>query len=178
MKQCRRNDRVHMNKPRKLRLIGTAAALVVAALLVTGKLAGFGCATSAPSLSSSTQSSPAELMEGDWAGAWASSSSDMGGALRCRIDRLESGDYRARFDAVFAKVLTNQSIVTLRVGKRDEGKWWFSGEEDLGFLRGGIYKYTGHSDGSNFVCEYDSHYDKGTFRMTRAVTATTQPVPR
>lgn len=173
---------------RWLRRSAVGVLLAVGAVGVLGKLAGFGCAgpavapVAAPS-GAASRPAPVDLMAGQWVGAWTSSRSDMGGALRCTIDPPDpSGAYRAHFDAVFAKVFNHRSDVTLKISNRTPGPpraWEFAGEEDLGLLSGGVYKYAGHTDGHDFVCTYDSAYDGGTFRLTRATeTASTLPATR
>lgn len=165
-----------MTRGQFIRRATVTAILLLAAVVVAGKFAGFGCAGRQQPMTARPSNSSADLIEGNWLGTWASNQRDMGGELRCRIEKLPSGDYRAQFNAVFAKVFTNESLVTLRVDSKGSS-WTFSGEEDLGMLKGGIYKYTGRSDGQEFVCDYDSRYDKGTFRMKRVAPPTTTPSP-
>ena len=50
---------------------------------------------------------------------------------------------------------------------RQAGAWEFRGKENLGLLKGGVYKYKGTVDGNSFFCTYDSTFDKGAFRMQR-----------
>ena len=165
-----------MNRGRRqmIRRTGVGLLLILGGTIAVGRLAGFGCAArNATAPLAASQPSPADRLEGTWAGTWSSTQNDMGGDLRCGIKKLSEGAYQARFDAVFAKVLTHQSTVTLNV--RNAGDVWeFSGQEDLGLLSGGVYKYQGQSDGHDFTCTYDSSFDKGTFQMTR-LSATTQP---
>jgi hypothetical protein len=157
---------------RMLGRLGVGLLVVLAAGLAVGKLAGFGCANWGHKLPTGDgQRAVAELLEGSWLGTWASSQSQMKGELRCRIEKLQSGAYLAHFDAVFAKYLRNESTVTLKV-QRGDAAWQFTGEEDLGLMKGGVCKYDGRSDGNEFVCSYDSQYDKGTFRMKRLGPAT------
>ena len=63
--------------------------------------------------------------------------------------------------------------MTLRVSSLSPA-WECSGEKDLGLPSGGVYTSRGRSDGAEFVCEYDSAYDAGTFRLNRPA-ATSQP---
>lgn len=152
-----------------LRRAGIVVAVALGATLGLGRLAGFGCA-SGPAAFTGTPKADADLMAGEWAGTWNSEKSDMKGALRCRVEKQAEGVYLAHFEAVFAKILTNKSSTTLRVQSKGEA-WEFTGEEDLGVLKGGVYTYKGQSDGAEFVCGYDSAFDKGTFRMQRAAAA-------
>lgn len=152
---------------RNVKRLGFGLLGGLAVLLLVGELGGFGCAgrrNYAPVDPSPPSAS--DLLAGNWQGAWASRERDMGGDLRCRIEKLEDGSYLAHFDAVFARHFRNKSTVTLHVKNRADA-WEFTGEEDLGFLKGGVYRYAGHSDGTDFLCEYDSKHDKGTFRMQR-----------
>jgi hypothetical protein len=43
----------------------------------------------------------------------------------------------------------------------------FSGQANLHWYAGGIYKYEGHADATNFFSTYSCKYDHGTFQMTR-----------
>jgi hypothetical protein len=164
----------------KLRSVLIAAMTVMAAGVALW-LAGIGCcgrgrnaAGLSASLSTTRSATQAalrgDLLEGNWAGRWTSGSSDMDGELRCQVTKLEGGDYEAKFDATFLKVLNHQSTVTLKVREKGDS-WKFDGEKDLGILNGGIYQYDGLADGEEFVCTYDSSMDKGVFRMKRSTTA-------
>lgn len=162
-------------KRRKRRITGrhSGIALIVllGSFLLLGRLSGFGCAGRPSQVGSASVT--ADLMAGDWVGTWSSGKSDMSGALRCRIEKQADGVYLAHFDATFARVLSNKSSTTLKV-QREGDAWAFTGEEDLGILKGGIYKYAGTTDGREFVCSYDSTFDQGVFRLTRP-PSTTQP---
>ncbi|MGA2498649.1 MAG: hypothetical protein ABSH20_12960 [Tepidisphaeraceae bacterium] len=163
------------SKRQKLKWCGVAAVLLLAVIPTACKLAGFGLAGGGNwPAGPATRQSQADLLEGNWTGTWASNQREMDGALRCRVVKQGDGVYEARFDAVFAKYFSYESVVTLRVSSKTPA-WVCAGEKDLGTLGGGVYKYQGHSDGNEFVCDYDSAYDKGTFRLKRAA-ATTQPV--
>ncbi len=141
--------------------------------MVLTKLAGFGCAARTEFPPTTRPITAGNLLEGNWSGSWSSTECDMGGALTCRVEKVREDAYHAKFDAIFAKIFTHKSEVTLLVGNKS-GVWDFSGEQDLGVFAGGVYKYQGHSDGADFVCKYDSSMDKGTFKMKR-VGATTRP---
>ena len=43
----------------------------------------------------------------------------------------------------------------------------FNGQENLGWLAGGVYRYDGTTDGQAFDCTYQSKHDHGRFQMTR-----------
>ena len=118
--------------------------------------------------------SKADLLAGLWEGTWSSSSNGMCDTLRCTVARADDGKYTAKFEAVFGKVFTHRSTVTLTVEPAGD-KWQFRGQEDLGLLSGGVYTYEGNSDGQEFYSTYDSAFDKGTFRMKRAAAPPDQP---
>ena len=108
----------------------------------------------------------ADLLVGEWAGTWSSTSNGMDGALRCKVTKGDDGTYTAVFDATFARILSFKATVTLTV-EVDGGQVRFKGEKDLGWLAGGVYTYEGHTDGKEFYSTYNSSYDKGTFQMKR-----------
>lgn len=110
---------------------------------------------------------PADLLVGDWEGAWTSNTSGSSDSLRCTVTKTDDGKYTAVFDATFWKIFRFKSTVTLTVTV-DGRLWRFRGEQDLGFLAGGVYKYEGYTDGQEFYSTYDSKNDKGVFRMKRA----------
>jgi hypothetical protein len=111
-----------------------------------------------------------DLLVGTWEGSWSSASTGMSGSLTCIVTRTADGKYVAAFSAIFGRIFTHKSTVTLNV-QTDTDPWTFKGSEDLGFLSGGVYTYEGHSDGKEFLSTYDSTFDKGIFKMTRV------PVP-
>lgn len=41
------------------------------------------------------------------------------------------------------------------------------GEANLGWWRGGIYRYAGRATATNFLSNYECPYDHGTFEMRR-----------
>jgi len=45
--------------------------------------------------------------------------------------------------------------------------WQFQGDENLGWLAGGVYHYEGRVSPTNFHSTYRSKYDHGTFEMGR-----------
>ena len=158
------------------RLVVALAILTVAAC-VAGRHAGVGCTMFSggdkPGPASSPSSQPAELMAGQWEGTWSNTSDSMSGRLTCSITPLGGDRYKAEFHAVFLKVMTYDTAVTLTV-QREGGMWRFHGEKDLGLLAGGVFTYDGHTDGSEFYSAYDSRSNKGVYRMTRR-GATSQP---
>lgn len=109
---------------------------------------------------------PQDSIAGRWEGRWASDVNAHTGKLRCIITRETNGACEARFRATYLKVLRYSYTVPLKVERRGD-VWVFSGEEDLGAMAGGIYRYQGNATATNFHSTYDSKYDRGLFEMRR-----------
>jgi hypothetical protein len=88
------------------------------------------------------------------------------GRLRCIITGETNGVCQAQFRATYLKVLRYSYTVTLQVERRDD-VWVFNGQEDLGAMAGGVYRYQGSATATNFYSTYDSKYDRGVFEMQR-----------
>ena len=109
-------------------------------------------------------------MEGPWAGEWSSDVNGHHGRLRCLISETTNELWQARFHATYKMLwiipLTFGYTVDLSVTK-EQDRFVFHGEEDLGSFAGGLYHYEGEATGENFFSTYRCDYDHGTFRMTR-----------
>ncbi|GEM_PF-304797 len=139
---------------------GSAFLLFVSSLLS-------GCSSFEHDWQKTAQSpAPTDGLQGRWDGTWLSDANGHDGRLRCIVTRKPDGSYRARFHAVYRKVLTFGYTVPLNVTPAD-GIYGFSGQADLHWYAGGIYHYDGHADGTNFFSTYRSKYDHGTFQMKR-----------
>lgn len=104
-------------------------------------------------------------LEGRWEGEWISEVNGHHGRLRCIIHK--TGEvYQARFHAKYRKILSFGYTVQLHTEPVENG-CKFHGEADLGALVGGLYRYDGHADATNFFSTYSCKYDHGTFRMQR-----------
>lgn len=88
------------------------------------------------------------------------------GKLRCLLSAEDDNRYRAHFRATYWKVFRFGYAVSLQFEQRDGG-WRFTGEEDLGKLAGGVYRYEGQATPTNFFSTYRSKHDHGTFQMER-----------
>lgn len=115
--------------------------------------------------------SPKDL-QGRWQGTWISEVNGHTDSLRCVITKKEEGVYKARFLARYHKVLSFGYTVTLKV-QTATNKYTFSGDADLGWLKGGVYHYEGHATGTNYFSTYSCKYDHGTFQMGRPETMAT-----
>lgn len=109
---------------------------------------------------------PTDDMTGRWQGTWTSDANGHTGTLRCIMTKLADAQYRARFFATYADVLTFGYTVDLAASD-EGGKKHFEGEADLGWLAGGMYKYQGTADATTFNFAYESKDDHGVFQMKR-----------
>ena len=111
---------------------------------------------------------PAEAnsLVGPWEGHWRSEVNGHHGKLRCVISRRADGECAAWFRANYLTMLRFGYTVRLRVEHRD-GAWHFVGEENLGKLAGGVYRYAGWATHTEFHATYDSATDRGRFEMCR-----------
>ena len=116
------------------------------------------------------QSSPAAGLEGPWEGSWKSDVDGHSGRLRSLIRKKTDALYEARFHANYRKILTFNYTVLLTT-ERTHGAFQFHGAANLGWYAGGVYKYEGHADATNFFSTYSSKYDRGTFELRRPAVA-------
>jgi len=103
---------------------------------------------------------------GRWSGTWTSETTGHHGKLRCIAVPQGENVYEARFHATYCGILPFQQTVRLTTVDRG-GLWRFRGEEDLGWLAGGIYTYEGETSGERFMARYTSVKDRGVFEMSR-----------
>lgn len=112
------------------------------------------------------QPAPTNSITGRWEGLWLSDVNAHTGKLRCIVTHQTNDLYAARFRATYKKILRFSYTVPLTVNA-SSAVWHFRGEEDLGALAGGVYRYVGSATTTNFHSTYDSKYDRGTFEMHR-----------
>jgi len=110
----------------------------------------------------------ADSLEGRWQGRWVSDVNGHNGQLRCLISQQDEGQYAARFRATYMRVLRFSYTVPL-TAERSNGVWHFHGEEDLGKMAGGVYRYVGTATSNQFHSTYRSKHDHGVFEMDRVV---------
>jgi hypothetical protein len=120
----------------------------------------------------------ADGLAGRWEGRWVSDANGHSGGLRAIITpapQTLTADrhYHAEFDASYMGLLRFGYGMTL-VAKTNQaatgGHVSFHGEEDLGAMAGGLYRYNGTADGTTFNATYESKDDKGRFEMSRPRT--------
>jgi len=109
-----------------------------------------------------------DAVAGRWIGQWVSELSGHRGDLKCVLVPVTSGKYQAFFHASFSKLFRVGYVTELNLSQRD-GCFWLTGEQDLGALAGGIYRCEGEIRGREFNCNYSCKYDRGVFRLRRAV---------
>ena len=108
---------------------------------------------------------------GAWDGQWVSekhrlpSGQPAGGRLRCIFTPVDDAHFRARFHADWA-IFTTGYEVTFDTRRRGSALA-FRGEQDLGAIFGGVYRYHGRVTPQNFSATFASRYDHGRFEMRR-----------
>lgn len=112
---------------------------------------------------------PAPGMSGRWTGHWHSDVNGHNDELRCIITPLADGHLSARYHARYKRGIFRFSFgyTVPLVVTNFNGRYDFSGESNLGWYAGGIYRYRGSASATNFTSAYDSKYDRGTFEMHR-----------
>lgn len=112
---------------------------------------------------------PESGFAGRWTGTWHSDANGHNDALRCVITPATGDVYPARFHAKYHKGIFHFTFgytVPLTVTNTG-GIFEFAGVSNLGWYAGGIYRYRGTANATNFFATYDSKYDRGTFEMHR-----------
>ncbi len=141
--------------------------VVFAFVLPAGLLLASGCATfNRDWTTSANQPTPTNSLLGRWEGTWLSEVNGHNGNLRCVVTQKQDGTYRARFHAIYQKVLGFGYTVQLDVTETN-GVFQFRGRANLGWWAGGVYHYEGHAQPMHFFSTYRCKYDHGTFQMTR-----------
>ncbi|MCL2645820.1 MAG: hypothetical protein FWD61_02315 [Phycisphaerales bacterium] len=142
--------------------------LAVVAVWLIGKTPGC-TATPAGFRSEVSSTEPADLFAGAWEGTWNSKSKPLSGRLTAIIEKTPDGNYHASFVSQNPFGSDDKSVCVFHISDRSPPPtvWQFHGKENLGFLKGGTYTYTGTVDAEKFICTYDSTFDQGTFQMQR-----------
>ena len=113
------------------------------------------------------ESETSDKLAGRWEGKWVSEANNHRGKLRAIVTPLNDTTYRANFDATYLGLLRFGYGMGLKAAPRANGVIIFEGQEDLGPLAGGVYRYKGTADGTTFHCLYESGNDHGYFEMIR-----------
>ena len=150
-------------------------SLVIMLLSATALLSAGGCAFDrdwrrmkrADFAATDVTAKPSDPLAGRWEGRWVSASNGHNGKLRAIVTPVDANTYRVEYDAMFFAFLRAGYGTNLTATRQPDGKINFEGQEDLGKLAGGVYRYRGSADGKSFTSTYESSYDHGTFEMTR-----------
>ena len=107
-------------------------------------------------------------MEGRWKGEWRSEWNGHSGGLRCLLRPKEDGRYSAWFYSTYALILFFQYETEFQVATEEDGTQLFVGEQDLGQMVGGVYRYEGTVVGDQFQATFQAENgDHGVFEMRR-----------
>ena len=111
----------------------------------------------------------ANALQGRWEGEWVSEANGHRGALRCILNKAQSGEYQALFYAKYCGGLRVCYTVPLH-GQMDGARLVLEGEMDIGRLAGGIYSYKGEANEKECNCAYRCKYDHGAFHLKPAAS--------
>jgi hypothetical protein len=103
---------------------------------------------------------------GAWQGSWLSEVNGHTGSLRCLVTEKSPEEYEFRFKATYWKVFRYSYTVSMPV-EFSSNAVSFTGQENLGYLAGGVYTYEGTISETNLNANYRCKFDHGTFKMTR-----------
>lgn len=105
-------------------------------------------------------------ISGPWIGTWQNTNNTHGDQLRAVIRRTRLDQWQVHFHAHYGRLLTFAYRATLN-GDESNGVVRFTGEENLGWLAGGTFRYVGEASSTNFFSTYENNYDSGTFTLHR-----------
>ena len=103
---------------------------------------------------------------GRWVGEWLSEANGHRGDLKCVLQSAGPNLFRAHFYASFAKLFRVGYATELKT-EQTNGRTLLTGEENIGFLAGGVYRCEGEVNGNELHCRYSCKYDHGIFRLKR-----------
>lgn len=112
---------------------------------------------------------PTNDISGPWIGTWQNTNNDHGNQLRAVIRRKSIHQWQVHFHAHYGRLLTFAYRIQLNGDERD-GQVQFTGEENLGWWVGGLFRYVGEANPTNFFSTYENKYDSGTFTLHRPET--------
>jgi hypothetical protein len=166
-----RNEKGDRTMPRPLSQTIQQRIRLAPALLVLTTLVG-GCSSTTEFEqvweAAAVSQPPEDAITGRWTGTWQNEGNGHSGPMRAVITRLDENYYLAHYDARYGGMFTFEHVVPLRVAPTDDGdRVEFSGEADLGRMAGGVYEYTGHATPGQFISDYMSEGNTGTYRLSR-----------
>jgi hypothetical protein len=129
-----------------------------------------GCSSFNREWNTAPAATPVGDIQGKWEGHWRSDKDDHTGSLKCVITKGDGDCYCAHFVATYWKIFTFAYAAELH-GTPVFDSVHLVGEQDLGALAGGIYRYDGSANNTDFYCTYTSKYDYGKFILSRPTAA-------
>ena len=142
---------------RPSRWVAAAAAVLLLGLS--------GCSSFDRDYRQATTSGAAGGIEGAWQGRGESQAGHGGGGLRAILTRTAPDVCHARFRAQFWGIFEVDEEVDLHTSGTSPVR--AGGEADLGWLKGGVYRYDATIAPAKFDATYQSKDDHGTFTLAR-----------
>ena len=136
----------------------------IAALVLLVAVAG--CSSFDRDYRQPVTSASARGIDGSWEGRWQSQAGHGGGGLRAILTRTAPDACHARFRAQFWGIFEADEEVDLHLS--GASPIHASGEADLGWLKGGVYRYEATITPVKFDASYESKHDHGVFNLERA----------
>ncbi len=150
------------------------AALVLQALLLLG-LTGCESARYNRTWNRFEPNATPHAFEGRWKGTWESDWNGHDGGLRCIVTAQEDGGFLAWFDSTYGIFSFRHKALFTLIEETAE-RIRFRGEEDLGSMFGGVYRYEGSVAADDFEATFQAENgDHGVFTMERVLP--TPPTP-
>ena len=144
--------------------------ILAGAVLFTLSSCSFGYQKRWQKAADSAQTSQPHDLSGAWQGTWLSESSGHHGKLRSIVTVLETSPKQTRYlfhyHATFAGFLSG-AYKSEHTATEKDGKLIITGEQNLGKLLGGVYRYDGTATPQKFKATYTSKMDQGVFEMQR-----------
>lgn len=107
-------------------------------------------------------------MAGRWKGEWRSEWNGHSGGLRCLMTRQAEDHYLAWFFSTYGWFFFFQHETVFHVVGDEAETLRFEGEQDLGKLVGGVYRYAGTATPDVFHATFRAENgDEGVFEMQR-----------
>lgn len=131
-------------------------------------LAGLACFALCGHATTARAQMAAANLAGCWpCGSWQSYCTGHSGKLRATIVQCDATHFECFFSGNFAKVVPFRYSVVLTVTGEKDGIVYFGGRKEMCNLLGGVYTFSGWSNGREFHAGYVSSKDRGEFAVSR-----------
>jgi hypothetical protein len=112
---------------------------------------------------------PHSNLSGAWQGTWRSEGTGHHGKLRAIAtpDPSQPNAWTFRYHATWAKILSGGYHAHHLAHQQADNTYRISGEQDLGKIFGGTFKYDGIATPTHFKASYQSKADHGVFELSR-----------